>query len=154
MKRVFWFVIFILLFGAVAGYQLMHFGSFDTSVMIQPPSAKIKIAGTQLKIFVADTPVARERGLGGREALADNEGMLFVFPTDDAYAFWMKDMKFSIDILWLDASGTVVHIEPNVSPDSYPRTYKPSRPARYVLEVNAGFVEQHHVQVGNVMYSM
>ena len=152
-KQLFWFVLCAALFGVIAGYQLLHFGMFDTTVMVQPPTKKVRIADVPLTVYVADTPAAQERGLGGRDSLAQNEGMLFVFPTDDKYAFWMKDMKFSIDIIWLDANGTVVYIAPDVSPSTYPRTFTPTSPARYVLEVNAGFTAQYHVEVGNVLYS-
>ena len=59
---------------------------------------------------VADTPEARQQGLSGRAGLGESEGMLFVFPKDGEYAFWMKDMRFSIDILWLSGNGTIVYM--------------------------------------------
>ena len=75
--------------------------------------------------------------------------MLFVFTEDGKYAFWMKDMQFSIDIIWLAADGTVVYIVPNLSPATYPQTYTPDTPARFVLEVPAGFVAAHSVRIGD-----
>ena len=82
------------------------------------------------------------------EGLTEGEGMLFVFETDDLHSFWMRDMLFSIDILWIAMDGTVVHIEPSVSPDSFPQTFTPPTPARYVLEVPAGFATEHGIEVG------
>src|SRR3989338_1806519 len=81
---------------------------------------------------------AGQQSLSGRSGLAEGEGMLFVFPQDGKYGFWMKDMRFSIDILWLNASGMVVYMAQNVSPDSFPKSFESDVPARYVLELPAG----------------
>lgn len=75
--------------------------------------------------------------------------MLFVFEEDGYHAFWMKDMKFSIDMIWLDESMAIVHIERNVSPSSYPNTYKSPEPARYVLEVQAGTADRLNLQAND-----
>ncbi len=156
MKRLFWFIACVALFGLIAGYQLKYFGGegFDTSAIEPPPSDQVKIAGVALDVYVADTPAERQRGLSGRDGLADDEGMLFVFEEDGRHTFWMKDMHFAIDIIWIAADGTVVSVVHNATPDSYPdRTYSPSDPARYVLEVNAGFAARHQIEPGNMLYS-
>lgn len=90
-------------------------------------------------IEVADTQATRAQGLSGRDALAGDSGMLFVFGSDDRHGFWMKDMKFAIDILWLGADGTIVDVASNVGPDTYPTIFEPAQPARFVLEVPAGY---------------
>jgi len=77
--------------------------------------------------------------------------MLFVFPEDGKYAFWMKDMRFSIDILWLSADGRVVYMALNVSPDTYPQVFRPDVPARYVLELPAGYAKAHAVRIGDIV---
>lgn len=102
-----------------------------------------------LSVKVADTPTARVTGLSGSAPLADNHGLLFVFEEDGYPAIWMKDMRFAIDIIWVDREGEIVDIAQNVSPDSYPQTFKPRAPARYVVEVNAGYVESRSVVVGD-----
>ena len=76
--------------------------------------------------------------------------MLFVFPADGRHSFWMKDMLFSIDMLWLDANGRVVHVEKGVSPATFPQTFTPSSPSRYVLEVPSGFCDAHGIEVGDM----
>lgn len=111
----------------------------------------VVLDGQLIHVTVADTDVARSQGLGGRQGLAPNEGMLFVFPSDDRYSFWMKDMLFSIDILWLSSDGHVLYIQEQVSPGTYPRTFSPGTPARYVLELPAGYVAKHQVQIGDVV---
>lgn len=109
----------------------------------------IKLVGQEIRAEVADTQELRERGLSGREALEPDEGMLFVFREDGIHGVWMKDMRFSIDILWLSSDGTVVEIAQNVSPTSYPHVFAPKVPVRYVLELPAGSVKEYTVHVGD-----
>jgi uncharacterized protein len=111
--------------------------------------ARVVIGGTSVRVELADTLDERVRGLSGRESLSEGEGMLFVFPEDGRYGFWMKDMNFSIDIIWLSSAGKVVHIAENVPPDSYPASFQPAEPARYVLEVPAGFAKAHNIALGS-----
>lgn len=117
-----------------------------------PPSDAGLIEGTfadvSLKIEVASTPEARERGLSYRILLPADHAMLFVFPKDGQYGFWMKNMSIPIDIFWLDAEGRVVSIEKNISPETYPASFYPTSPARYVLETNGGFADLHQVATG------
>ena len=111
----------------------------------------IQLDGQTIHVAVVDTPVARERGLSGRQGLAGDQGMLFVFPKDGVYSFWMKDMLFSIDIIWISADGTITDIVQNLSPDTYPTAYTPSKPGRYVLELPAGYVKAHNVHEGDIV---
>lgn len=91
------------------------------------------------------------RGLQFRNSLGVDEGMLFIFPYPHSYNFWMKDTWIPLDIIWLDSSRRVVHIEKNVPPcqsDPCP-IYVPSGEALYVLEVNALGADRRGVQVGD-----
>ncbi len=108
----------------------------------------IQLAGKTVKVEVVGTPEEKARGLGGRDGLPPNEGMLFVFDSDARYRFWMKDMLFSIDILWLSDDGRVVDMRENVSPETYPAVFTPNAPARYVLELPAGFAKSNNVKIG------
>ncbi|HEV8590954.1 MAG TPA: DUF192 domain-containing protein [Pyrinomonadaceae bacterium] len=109
----------------------------------------LSVGGVPLLVAIADSEMERARGLSGLSGLAEGEGMLFVFESAGLHAFWMKDMLFSIDILWIAADGTIVHIAPSVSPDTYPQSFIPPTPARYVLEVRAGFATEHGIEVGS-----
>ena len=111
----------------------------------------IQIAGRTIKVSIANTPESRARGLGGAKSLAPNEGMLFIFDTDAKYQFWMKDMLLPIDILWLSFDGKVVDMQENVSPATYPRVFTPNLPARYVLELPAGFARDNNVRFGDIV---
>jgi uncharacterized membrane protein (UPF0127 family) len=101
-----------------------------------------------LRIEFATTTAARELGLGNRTTIPNHYGMLFVFPKDDFYGFWMKDTLVPLDMFWLDSQGHVVFIAPDVLPASYPNVFYPSVPARYVLETAAGFATQYGIATG------
>ncbi len=111
-----------------------------------------KINGKTISLLIADTEDSRELGLGGRASLGENEAMLFVFETADRYEFWMKDMKIPIDIIWLDSNFKIVHIESNVSPDTYPEeTFAPEENSLYVLETNALFAQKNNLKIGDAV---
>ncbi len=89
-------------------------------------------------IEVADTEGEREQGLSYRESLPAQHGMLFIFEKPGLYGFWMKDMSFPIDMVWLDESYHIVDIAHSVSPNSFPHVFYPPTPVKYVLETNPG----------------
>ena len=114
-----------------------------------PHAAHLSLSGAQLQVEIVDDRWSRIKGLSGRESLAASTGMLFEFDVSDHHGIWMKDMNFPIDIIWLDENLRVVHTESNVLPETFPTSFKPSHPARFVLEVNDGFVERYSVSVGD-----
>ena len=103
----------------------------------------------RFNLEVARTEESQELGLSDRLSLAEDDAMLFVFPKPDIKCFWMKDMHFPIDILWLDSNKRVMHMELGLSPDSYPNSYCPSIPSSYTVEVNAGMAKQNDVRIGS-----
>jgi len=107
-----------------------------------------EFGGVSLRIEYALTEAARERGLGGRTSLAPDYGMLFVFPEDGYYGFWMKDTLVPIDVFWLDSNGHVVSLIQNVATSTYPNVFYPTAPARYVLEIVAGFAHTYAIATG------
>jgi len=114
-------------------------------------------------VELALSPEERWQGLSGHKPLKDKEGMLFVFEKPDTYGFWMKDMLFPLDILWItptplplnkgeDQGGgplSIIHIERDVKPETYPKAFAPSEPALYVLEINAGLSEKNNFKIGD-----
>ncbi len=115
------------------------------------PLLPIRLGGADMFASVADSPSERQLGLSRTTALPADVVKLFVFPTEDLWSFWMKEMLYSIDIIWLDATGKIVHIESAVSPETYPNSFTPSSPAKYVIETNAGFVATQNMQVGDMV---
>ena len=153
MTRAFlWFAGLILLFGAIAAYQLQYFNTFDSSVLPKAGLYRITLSEVPLQVTIARTPSELQKGLSGTRSLPQGQGILFVFPKADIYPFWMKDMQYPIDIFWIAEDGRIVYIAENVSPDSYPTTYKSDVPATYVLELNAGFATAYNVQVGSIVH--
>ncbi len=112
----------------------------------------VSIGHKIIKAYVADTVELQEKGLSGRESIAFDQAMLFIFAVPASYGFWMKDMKFPIDIIWLDQSKRVIFIKTNVLPSSYPEIFVPNSPAKYVLETSAGFVGENNLKIGNEIY--
>ncbi|OYX42108.1 hypothetical protein B7Y94_04015 [Candidatus Saccharibacteria bacterium 32-49-12] len=113
------------------------------------PRQMVSVGGVVLQADVAKTPQELQKGLGGRTSLGRDEAMLFVFESDGPQSIWMKDMKFPLDIIWLDRAKRVVHIERHVQPDAVPHdTYESTVPARYVLEMNAG--RANGIEVGSL----
>lgn len=100
---------------------------------------------------IADTDVSRMKGLSGTSQLGDSEGMLFIFDTPGRWGMWMKDMRYSLDMVWMDSNKNIVYIAENVSPSTYPKSFSPDSDALYVLELPAGFVAAHHVTRGQVV---
>ena len=151
-KLTLWFGLIILAFAVVVAFELEHFKITDTTMIPGQQLTHISLDDVPLSVRIADTPKTQAQGLSGTDSLPDDQGMLFVFPQDGTYQFWMKDMKYALDILWLDDAGHIVYIKENLSPDTYPASFGPTAPARYVLEVNAGFVAAHNVQLGDIVH--
>lgn len=109
--------------------------------------------GFNVHIELAIDEDTRARGLMFRDRVPEGTGMLFVFPQVGDYAFWMKNTLVPLDMIWIDESRRVVHVEPNVPPckaDPCP-SYPPNARAKYVLELGAGQAAKHHVTNGSTL---
>ena len=106
--------------------------------------------GFCVELEVKDTNEERALGLMFREELDENQGMLFVFDNPDRYSFWMKNMKISIDIIFLNENKEIIHIAKNVPPclKEPCSLYAPNDSALYAIEVMAGFSEIHNLETG------
>ena len=111
--------------------------------------ARVTIGGSVFTVKVAETKYFLEKGLSGHEPLQDNEGMFFVFKKPDNYGFWMKDMLFPIDIVWISEDFKVTHIEKSVLPESYPKVFYSGVPSMYVLEINSGQSDKKNIKIGD-----
>lgn len=112
--------------------------------------AIISIADTQVEVSIARTPQEQEQGLSGTASLLENSGKLFIFNTPGTYGFWMKDMHYPLDLVWIDANHKIVDITENVAPDTYPQIFYPGSPVTAVLELNAGFSTKHGLSIGEM----
>jgi uncharacterized membrane protein (UPF0127 family) len=98
---------------------------------------------------ITKTPAEQIHGLSDRNKLPVNHVMLFNFKPPAEVCFWMKDMRFPLDIVWLDSNKDVIYLERNLSPKTYPNSYCPTSRARYVLEFNAGISKQQNINIGS-----
>jgi uncharacterized membrane protein (UPF0127 family) len=111
----------------------------------------VEVNGLVLIADIAANDEQKTKGLSVKNSLAENEAMLFVFDNEAQHAFWMKNMKFPIDIIWIGSDKKVVHIEHNLQPCSSELLcplYKPVGDSLYVLETVAGFAERHGIAKG------
>ena len=114
----------------------------------------VKIDSKTFYVYVASSDEQKAKGLAIFTTLPENEGMIFPFSSSDYYAFWMKDMRFPIDIIYIE-KNKIVDIFPNVpqpnsSLDQLP-IYKPDKKANYVLEINAGLAKKYKFKNGDLV---
>lgn len=147
------FYIFILFVGIFAvavvfAFVFLVFGNGNKTL----PTSDLFIGGKALSVEIARSAPERMHGLSHRDSLG-SDGMLFVFDKPGNYGFWMKDMKFPIDIIWIK-DGRVTGISQNAVPEPEKqvwnlKVYYPPDAADSVLEVNAGFVLQNNIKGGD-----
>ncbi len=125
---------------------------------VEFPRGTVKIDNVVLEVQIADTDPLRTRGLMFQEELPLDQGMLFVFEGEERRSIWMRNMQFSLDILWLDIEGNVLHIEKNIPPcktaleTASCTSYKgDNKLAKYVLEVTAGFVDKNNITTESIV---
>lgn len=107
----------------------------------------LEINNHKIVVEIADTEEKRAKGLSGRENLCDNCGMLFIFDKAGKYNFWMKDMQFPLDFIFINGDE-VADVKQNISPDTYPEIISSNQVFDKVLEVNAKYIEKNNITIG------
>ena len=146
--------VFIPLIAVVAVLSFIPFLNISQkdTIASQGQAEKIvplSIGQARVEAFVADTESLRRKGLGGRDGLSGDQAMLFIFDNPARYGIWMKDMRFPIDIFWVDEMMRIVFIKESVLPSTYPEVFRPVLPVKYVLETGAGFAKRNRVKIGD-----
>lgn len=155
------FIIQSILLIAVVGIALFVFtGNPSISNLLffskNSTSRQLQIGEAMLKVEIADTQSKRNKGLGGRQSIASDEGMLFVFSDLGKHPFWMKGLKFPLDFIWI-RGDTVVDLTQDAplatagQPDSALPIYQSKEDVDKVLEINAGIIQRLNIQVGNTV---
>lgn len=119
--------------------------------ILTPGTPIVHIGDITHRVEIANTDEELKKGLSGKKNLGKVDGMLFVFPETAFHQIWMKDMLFPIDIIWIGEDLTIINIERNVSPDSYPRNFRPDRPARYAIETKVHYSDTFGIRAGQVI---
>lgn len=117
----------------------------------KPQQAILILPTTKISLELALTPSEQAQGLSDRKNMPEDHGMLFIFPQEQELTFWMKDMYFPLDIIWLNKNNEVVDISLNQQPCKPNITCSiimPKVPAKSVVEVNAGIVEKYKIKIG------
>jgi uncharacterized membrane protein (UPF0127 family) len=143
--------------------RLWHVGFFGIIAVVagvlflwskKIPTVDLVLRNEKFTMLLANTPDRWFKGLSGRASLENYDGMLFVFPDYEPRALVMRDMKFPLDIIWLNGDK-VVDMRSNVMPENKKEPeltqYLPVYPANGVLEVTAGFIEKYSIQVGDTV---
>ena len=118
---------------------------------VEFPRGTIKVDDVPLQVQVADTEPRRIRGLMFQDTLPYDQGMIFVFDQPGLYSLWMINMQFSLDMIWFDQLGNVVHIEKNVPPCKTAietmtcQSIVPEGNSMYILEVTSGFIDKYNI---------
>ena len=136
----------LIIFGVL--YSFLNFNKAS-----QPKTATLGIGSYQIVAEIADQSRAWVKGLSGRENLAPDRGMLFIFPNREIRNFWMNGMKFSLDIIWLNGNQ-VVGIEENApypAAGGEPLAISSQEPVDQILELNAGAARKFGIEVGDYL---
>lgn len=156
-NRLFFFVLGGVIILITFCYLFNHFSAVYEDLpgpfLYAPPYSGpvVQIGSTTIPVDLATTTADIRRGLSGRPKLDHNLGLLFIFSRPAIYQFWMPDMHFPIDIIWIEG-GRVVDVDENVSPKfdpAKPVFYRPSKPITRVLEVNAGWFTAQGLKIGD-----
>ena len=136
---------------------LMSIPSESKLESVEFPRGTIKVDNVPLEVQIADTEPRRVRGLMFQDQLPYDQGMIFVFDGPGNYSLWMLNMQFSLDMIWFDKNGKVVHIEEDVPPCKSAleiatcQSIIPEGEAVYVLEVTSGFIEKNNITKDSIL---
>jgi uncharacterized membrane protein (UPF0127 family) len=130
-------------------YALIFFFWTSAALSQNPFKIPLYLKDKEVWVEVAKTPEERAKGLMGRKHLGQEEGMLFIFETEDYYAFWMKDTLIPLSIAFIDQEGRILRIT-----DMKPLTlesHNPPKPVLYALEMKKGWFSANGIKVGDIV---
>ena len=140
-KKVF-FIVLAFLIASLLFLFYMKFNSDANKVCFDKDCFKVEVVSSQDELT---------NGLMFRESLNKNSGMLFVFPEENFYSFWMKDTLIPLDIIWINSDKEIVFIKHNAQPclENDCENFTSNEKALYVLEINSGIAEEIGLKVGD-----
>lgn len=153
-------VVLLLAAAAVAGAAwIVYLGSVkkpDLQAVVPGEAFAYSVTPLQLgdriiTLQIADSADKQQLGLGKRSKLSPDRGMVFTYPNEQQRCFWMKDMNFPIDIIWLDGMKLIVTIESDLKPETYPKTFCPDKSAQYVIELRPGTAKATGMKAGQTL---
>ena len=139
-------VLFVIMFGVISVFLYAIESNLTSSSCPHPP--ELFFGNKKISVILATTTVDRDRGLSGVSTLPENVGMLFVFEKPATRNFWMKDMLFPLDIIWLDQEMYVIGVVEGATPESYPHPFASPPGMAYTLEVLRGQARVLNIATG------
>lgn len=142
--------------GGIFYYLVINQNFAGRPVLVNQSIRQLQIGEGQLRVEVADTDSKRKQGLGGRQSIASDGGMLFIFDKPGRYPFWMKGVSFPLDFIWIRAEK-IVDLTQNVLPptlkqlDASLPVYQSKEDVDQLLEVPAGTIEKLNIKVGDTV---
>lgn len=130
--------IFFFIFSIVSGPRL--FKDYERR--------SVKLGKAHYKLYVADSEPKRMRGLSEVEKMPTDQGMVFIFEEPDTYGFWMKDMNFPLDMIFL-RDQQVVDVKENILPSTFPQIFYPIAAADAVIELHIGQIQKSGIHIGD-----
>jgi uncharacterized protein len=115
------------------------------------PTTTLKSGDSRYTLQIAATIPEQEKGLGGRSSLPQNQGMLFKFSTASEQCFWMKNMRFPLDMIWVGGDKRVLFVKSSILPSTYPNAFCPNVPTKYVIELNSGQASKAAIHAGGLL---
>lgn len=145
-------VIGVVIFGALYFNETSQ-GAMDFDESINYSQAFIYTTNSEImvNVEVADTPQKQSQGLMFRENMKWDHGMLFIFDNETILSFWMKDALIPLDMIFVDKTFRIINVVDNALPCNIEPCpdYSSEKPAKYVIEVNAGFAETNDIEAGD-----
>ena len=152
-KKILFAIIFLFVLFAIS-FLLFRQGLKSPAQIYETVCGKyqkgeVKIDSKILSVDIADTDCKLVLGLSGKKSLSEDAGMIFVFQKSGNYSFWMKDMNFPLDILWINDKFVVTGIGKNLATSTYPEIFGENYSTKYVLEISAGNSIKNNIKVGD-----
>lgn len=140
------------IFTLILGVLIILIIAFVLVINLLPKTPRAEINGHVFSLDVAETSQEQELGLAKYKSIALDHGMIFIFDRPDYYSFWMKDMKFPIDIIFIRSNKVVdLFNKVPVSPDENLPVYITRTKADKVLEINAGLANKYNIKIGTLV---
>src|SRR3989344_2919914 len=156
-------LLYILVLGSISVlivytlmYLVLRYYPFESTPLYKFTAPKeyktVQIGSQPFELELATTTLAKAKGLGYRDSMPEDQGMLFFFDAPGKHGFWMKGMRFPLDIIWL-RNDVIVFIAENLAPPTspIPPSYAPTPDADAVIELTAGMVKKLDVHIGDVV---
>lgn len=147
-------IVVLFLISIFSAILLFFTYNFIFKVSLNDEKLSLNIGSKNYLLDVARTDEEKSKGLAKFDKIKDNEGMIFIFDKPGRYSFYMKDMKFNIDIIYLNEDQKVVDIFKNAQFKDYKNpydyeVYKPNYNSKFVIELKAGEIDNSGIKLGD-----